>query len=121
MARPVTLIASGDQKTLQFKVVDDTGDAVNISAFSDIDVQVFAIDAETGEPTGAAIVSENLAGDVDLVGGGTTGLFSVAIVAADLASAAGDYWLEARLEDASNRFRTCAPHTLRVQEDLITS
>lgn len=121
MARPVIEVTSGDQKTLQFAVVDDTGAAVNISAFTDVDVQVFAIDAETGEPTGAAVVSENIAGDVDLVGGGTTGLFSLALVSADTASLAGDYWLEVRLEDASNRFRTCAPYTLRVREDLITS
>ena len=120
MGRPVISMTSGDEIELNFKVVDETGAVVNISAFTDIDVGLFATDAE-GDPTGADLLAENLAGAVDLVSGGTTGLVKVAIVAADTASLVGDYYLEVRLEDGSGFFRTCTPMTLRIRGDLITS
>lgn len=114
-------MVSGDIQLLAFKVIDTDGNPVNLSTATDIDVQIFAIDPETEAPTGAALVSENLAGDVDLVGGGTAGDFSLALASADTDALAGDYWLEARIEDASNRFRTCDPVILRVKGDLYTS
>lgn len=120
-SRPVIEIASGDIRDINFKVVDETGAVINLSAFLDIDIAIFAIDPATGLPTGADLLGENLAGAVDLVSGGTTGLFKVALVAADTASLAGDYWLEVRLEDAAGLFRTCTQCTLRIQGDLITS
>lgn len=120
MARPVIEMTSGDIIDLNFKVVDETGAVVNISAFTDIDVGLFATDANDA-PTGTDLLAENLAGAVDLVSGGTTGLFKVALVAADTASLAGDYYLEIRLEDAGGLFRTCTPMTLRIRGDLITS
>ena len=120
MGRPVIEITSGDILDLNFKVVDETGAVVNISAFTDIDAALFATDANDA-PTGTDLLAENLAGAVDLVSGGTTGLFKVALVAADTASLAGDYYLEIRLEDAGGLFRTCTPMTLRIRGDLITS
>lgn len=121
MGRPVIEITSGDILDLNFKAVDENGTAINISAFTDIDIGLFAIDPATGLPTGSDLLAENLAGAVDLVSSGTTGLFKVGLVAADTASLAGDYYLEARLEDASGFFRTCTPCTLRIRGDLITS
>lgn len=120
MSRPVIEMTSGDILDLNFKVVDETGAVVNISAFTDIDVGLWATDAN-GDPTGSDLLAENLAGAVDLVSSGTTGLFKVGLVAADTASLVGDYYLEARLEDAAGLFRTCTPMTLRIRGDLITS
>jgi hypothetical protein len=120
MGRPVIEMASGDEIELNFKAVDETGAAINLSAFTDIDIGLFATDGE-GDPTGADLLAENIAGAVDLVSSGTTGLFKVALVAADTASLSGDYYLEIRLEDASNFYRTCTPLTLRIHGDLITS
>ena len=112
-------MASDDIRTLQFKVVDDTGAVVNISGYTDIDVQVFAL--ASGKPTGAAVISENLAGDVALVGGGTAGLFEVAFVSADTTSLSGDHWFEVRLEDASGNFLTALQAILPITGDLVTS
>lgn len=119
--RPTIEIASGDILELNFKVVDENGAVVNISAFTDIDVALFALDPATDLPTGSDLLAENIAGAVDLVSSGTTGLFKVALVAADTATLAGDYWLEVRLEDAAGLFRTCTQCTLRIRADLITS
>lgn len=119
--RPVIEITSGDILDLNFKAVDENGAVINLSAFTDIDVGLFAIDSATGLPTGADLLAENLVGAVDLVGGGTGGLFKCALVAADTATLVGDYYLEVRLEDAATLFRTCTPCTLRIRGDLITS
>lgn len=118
--RPVIEVHSGDIALLTFEVVDEDGVAVNLSTATDIDVQLFAIGVG-GVPTGAAVLAENLAGDVDLVGGGTAGKCSLALAAADTAALAGDYWIEVRVEDAAGLFRTATPCTLRVLGDLITS
>lgn len=119
--RPTIEIASGDILDLNFKAVDENGAVINLSAFTDIDIALFALDPATDLPTGADLLAENLAGAVDLVSSGTTGLFKVALVAADTATLAGDYWLEIRLEDAGGLFRTCTPCILRIRADLITS
>lgn len=120
MGRPVIEITSGDELDLNFAVKDENGAVVNISAFTDIDAGLWAI-GEDGLPTGSDLLAENIAGAIDLVSSGTTGLFKIALVAADTASLAGDYYLEIRLEDASGLFRTCTPCTLRIRGDLITS
>lgn len=112
-------ITSDDIRTLQFKVVNEAGVAVNISGYTDIDVRVFAL--EGGVPSGAAVINENLAGDVNLVGGGTGGLFELVLAAADTTSLAGDYWLEVRLEDGSGRFLTALQAILPITADLVTS
>lgn len=120
MGRPVIEITSGDQLDLNFKAVDENGAVINLSAFTDIDIGLWEIGAD-GLPTGSDLLGENLAGAVDLVSSGTTGLFKIGLVAADTAALAGDYYLEIRLEDAANLFRTCTPCTLRIRADLITS
>jgi len=125
VTRPIVEIVSGDIVTLTFVAMEKASPnaaatAINIATATDVDVQIFAVDEE-GLPDGAAVVSENIAGDIALVGGGTGGQFSLDLVAADTASLEGDYWLEARIEDASNRFRTLSPVTLRIKGDLITS
>lgn len=120
MGRPVIEMTSGDILDLNFKAVDETGTAINLSAFTDIDAGLYATDAN-GAPTGADLLGENLAGAVDLVSSGTTGLFKIGLVAADTSALVGDYYLEIRLEDAANLFRTCTPMTLRIRGDLITS
>jgi len=113
-------MVSGDIKTHQFVVVDTDGNVVNLSAFTDIAVKAFAL-GDDGLPTGAAVISDNLAGDVDLVGGGTGGAFSWALVAADTAALAGDYWVEAKLTDAGGLIRHTSPAILHVAADLITA
>lgn len=118
-ARPVIELFSGDIRELNFTVQDENGAAVNISAYTDIDLAIYALDGD--EPTGAALVSSNLAGTLDLVGGGTTGNFKWTPTAANSASLAGDYYLEVRLENATGLFTTCTPCILRVKGDLITS
>lgn len=118
-ARPVIELFSGDIRELNFKVVDENGDAVDISGYTDIDLAFYEL--EDGEPTGSALVASDLAGTLDLVGGGTTGLFKWAPTAANTASREGDYYLEVRLENATGLFTTCTPCILRVKGDLITS
>lgn len=119
MVLPTIEMASGDIVTLNFLVVDEDGDAVNLSAFGEILLEVFA--TSNGRPTGASVVSENLAGDVNLVGGGTGGEFSVDLVAAYTASLAGRYWLEVLTTDAGGNDRTLPPLYLDIRADLLTS
>jgi len=119
-AKPVIPIHSGDIRVLSFKVVDENGTAVNLSGYTDIDLAIYALDGQ-GNPTGAALASDNLAGDLDLVGGGTGGEFSWTTVAGDTSGLAGDYYVEVRLETSGGLFNTCSPAVLRVLEDLITS
>ena len=47
--------------------------------------------------------------------------FALAGVAADSASWAGDYWVEAKLTDAAGNFRHTSPVIVRVAADIITS
>lgn len=120
MARPIVELTSGDERVLTFQVMEG-GSAVNISAYTEIDLELYATDAQ-GEPTGAAVASDTLSvGDIALSGGGTTGLFTWTTVAADTASLAGEYYMEIRLTDASSNLFTVTPLTLRVLADLITS
>ena len=120
MARPIVELTSGDERTLTF-IVTEAGAAVNISAYTEIEMELYATDA-AGDPTGAALVTDDMSvGDIALSGGGTGGLFTVPFVAADTASLAGDYYMEIRLTDASGNFLTVTPLTLRVLADLVTS
>lgn len=110
---------SGDIQDLDFRVLSG-GAVVSLAAYSEIAVKVFALGTD-GAPTGAAVISDNLAGDVDLVGGGTTGLFKDALAAADTASLSGLYWVQVQLTDGSGNVRTCRPVILPIRADLITS
>lgn len=112
-------ITSGDIVDLQFKALE-SGVPIDLSAFTEIAVKVFAL-GEDGKPTGAAVISDNLAGDVDLVGGGTSGLFKDALAAADTAALAGLYWVQVKLTDAASKVRTCRPIILPIDADLITA
>ncbi len=118
---PRMYMASGDIKTFAFTMKDTAGAAVDISSFGELDIQVFATTAGDGLPTGSAVITENLAGDVNLTGGGTTGGYELVLVAADTASLSGDYWLEVLAEDASGNKRTCLQAYLEIEGDLITS
>ena len=120
MEHPIIEMASGDIKTLTFAVHDeDTGAAINISAYTEVSVKLFAMSG--GLPTGAALLTENLAGDVDLVNDATDEKYTLALAAADTASLAGDYWIEAKLTDAAGNFRHTSPVILRILADIITS
>lgn len=112
-------MVSGDIQDLNFRATED-GAVINLAAFTEIAVKIFALGANS-KPSGAALISDNLAGDVDLVSGGTTGLFKDALAAADTASLAGRYWLQVKLTDASGNIRTCRPVIVPILPDLITS
>jgi len=112
-------MVSGDIQDLNFRALE-SGAVINLAAFTEIAVKVFAL-GDNGKPSGAAVISDNLAGDVDLVGGGTTGLFKDALAAADTTSLAGRYWVQVKLTDAGGNIRTCRPVILPILPDLITS
>lgn len=112
-------IVSGDIVDLQFKALE-AGTPIDLSAFTEIAVKVFALGAD-GKPSGAALISDNLAGDVDLVSGGTGGLFKDALAAADTAGLSGLYWLQVKLTDAASKVRTCRPIIVPIDADLITA
>lgn len=112
-------MVSGDIQDLNFRALE-SGVVINLAAFTEIAVKIFAL-GDNGKPTGAALVSDTLAGDVDLVSGGTTGLFKDALAAADSASLAGRYWVQVKLTDASSNVRTCRPVILPILPDLITA
>lgn len=112
-------VMAGDILNIPFAVVDEAGAAVDLTGATELLVKLFAIGA-SGMPDGAAVVSDNLAGGVD-IDDAEDGLASVDWVAADTESLAGVYWFEAKLTDASGNIRTLQPATIRITPDLITS
>ena len=112
-------IRSGDIVNVPFLVVDENGDALDLTGASELVVKVFAIGAN-GLPDGAAVISENLAGDVD-IDDAEGGEASVDLVAADTATLSGRHWLEAKLTDADGDVRTVQPAYIYILPDLITS
>lgn len=112
-------VYSGDIVNVPFKVVDETGAALDLTGASELVVKVFAIGSD-GLPSGAALISDNLAGAVD-IDDAEAGEASVDWEAADTASLAGRYWVEAKLTDAGGNVRTVQPASIRILADLITS
>lgn len=113
-------IYSGDIVNVPFKAVDAaTGEAIDLTGATELVVKVFAV-SEAGIPTGAAVISENLAGDVD-IDDAEAGEASVDLVAADTASLSGRHWFEAKLTDAGGMVRTLQPAWLHIVGDLLTS
>lgn len=112
-------LRSGDITAIQFKALE-AGAAINLSAFTAIALKLFALGADN-KPTGAALFTDALAGDITLVGGGTTGLFQDALAAADTASLSGLYWAQVKLTDAAGKVRTCRPIIFPIDADLITA
>lgn len=112
-------IYSGDIVTVPFQVLDEDGDPLDLTGASELVVKLFTIGTD-GFPSGAALLSDNLAGDVD-IDDAANGEASVDYAAADTASLAGRYWLEAKLTDAAGAVRTIQPAILPIVADLITS
>lgn len=116
---PVIEMVSGDIRTLTFEAWDAVADAAyNLTGATEILAKVFATSG--GLPTGAALLSENLAGDVDVVSA-AAGTFSLALVAADTASLAGDYWIDFKITDSGGNFLHPSGVLLRIAADSITS
>lgn len=112
-------INSGDIVNVPFQVLDENGDALDLTGASELVVKLFAI-GDNGLPDGAALISDNLAGDVD-IDDAEDGAASVDYAAADTATLSGLHWLEAKLTDAAGKVRTVQPAYLYIAADLITS
>lgn len=112
-------IRSGDIANVPFMVVDTDGEPLDLTGASELVVKLFAINS-AGLPDGAALVSDNLAGDVDL-DDADGGIASVDYAAADTAALSGRHWLEAKLTDAAGKVRTVQPAYIYILPDLITS
>lgn len=113
-------VASDDIVNIPFLIVDEDGEPLDLTGATELLVKVFAIGTD-GRPTGAAVISDNLAGGVD-IDDADGGEVSVDWVAADSTSLGGAvYWFEAKLTDAGGNVRTVRPATIRILADLITS
>lgn len=112
-------IVAGNIVNIPFLVVDENGDPLDLTGATELLVKLFAI-GDNGLPSGAALVSDNLAGGVD-IDDADGGEASVDWVAADTDALGGIYWFEAKLTDAGGNARTLQPATIRITGDLITS
>ena len=112
-------IMAGDIVNIPFLVVDENGADLDLTGATELVAKLFAVGGN-GLPDGAALVSDNLAGGVD-IDDAEGGEASVDWVATDTADLAGVYWFEAKLTDASGNVRTLQPATIRIVSDLITS
>jgi len=112
-------VYSGDIVNVPFQVLDENGDPLDLTGVSELQVKLYALGA-TGLPDGAAVITDTLAGDVD-IDEAATGEASVDYAAADLANLAGRFWLQAKLTDAAGKVRTVQPAILPIAADLVTS
>ena len=115
---PDLSMISGDIKSHFFRAVDTAGAAIDISGYTPIVISVFAMAA--GVPTGAALFSDNLAGDVDFTDDGTDGEFDVPWAAADTASLSGEYYVEVKMTTGSSQIRTSSC-IIEIVADKITA
>lgn len=115
---PHLRMTSGDIVMHDLRAVDHNREPIDLSAYTDIIVAAFA--TENNAPTGAALITDDLDGDVALVGGGTGGRFQVPWAAADTATLAGLYWVEVQLVNAAGAVRT-THFTVQIGADLITA
>lgn len=113
---PLLRMISGDVKTLSFTAVDGDGDAINLTGVTEITFKLWALDADD-EPTGAALVDENIAGDTHL-DTPASGTFGVDLVNSDTAALAGTYGFEFELTDASGNKRNTGLHYIEIIADL---
>lgn len=111
-------MVSGDIVTHSLRVVDSAGAAIDISLYTPISISVFA--TNNGEPTGAALFTDTLAGDIAFTTDGSDGLLDVPWAAADTAALAGVYYVEVQLTDAGGLVRT-ASFLIQIDADKITA
>ena len=87
---------AGDDETINLTAIDDSGATINISSASAI-VWKLAQDERS-----TATVTKSLGSGVALVGGGSGGIFSVAIDAADSTGLDGTYYHSATVTLSSD-------------------
>ena len=111
-------IMSGDIKTIELALIDDDGAALDLTGYGDIDFQVFAL--VDGVPSGAAVISENILGDVSIADA-DDGYVDIDLVASDTSGLDGTYYWELQAEDGSGNEHTVLGGPFVVTGDLFTS
>lgn len=107
---------SGDDKTLRFTITDDgtsAGTPVNITGAT------ITFKVTSGPTSTTAIIEKSTAGGITITDG-PNGVCTVALVAADTAALAGDYWYELQVVDASANTTTTTFGRLPIKGDVIT-
>ena len=117
---PIIEVVSGDIALLgPFEAWNAVADAAyNLTGATEILAKLFATSG--GLPTGAALITDNLAGDVDVVSA-AAGTFTVAYALADTAALAGDYWLDFKITDSGGNFLHGSGCIIRFLVDTITT